>query len=136
MRVSTASEAQARPIAIAHGSDATGSKSAKPPSGVVASTFQPLPCGTDARSAGGMGLLASPSRAVTLLVLRPTAVCAMRRPRKAGISALTTITATTTSTTATMTRFAERLRGVYWTTTGADVKAGAAAAASWARPQN
>ena len=35
-----------------------------------------------------------------------------------------------------MMRFADRLRCVYWTTTGADAKAGDVAVASWARPQN
>ena len=89
MRVSTASEAQARPMPIAHGSDATGSKSVNPPSGGgVASTFQPPPCGADARSAGGIGRLLSLRRDVTPEELSPTAVCAMRRPMNAGTSAL------------------------------------------------
>ena len=137
MRVSTASEAQARPMAIAHGSDATGSKSVKPPSGgVVASTFQPPPCGVDARSPGGIGVLPSVSRAITSLLLSPIAVCGTHSPRKAGTSALTTMTTTTTSTTAMMMRFAARLRGGVLDDDRRGAKAGNAAAASWARPQN
>ena len=110
MRVSTASDAQAWPMAIAHGSDATGSKSANPPSGgVVASTFQPPPSGADARSAGGSAACcrrAAPSRWRS----ESTARLRQAQAEEAGTSALTAMTVTTASTTPAMMRFARRTR--------------------------
>ena len=136
MRVSPASGAQARPRAIAHGSDATGSKSVKPPCGGGAdSTFQP-PGGADARSAGGIGAFGSARGATGSGVVCAFAVLAIHSPSTAGTSELTMTMAASTSTSAQTMRLALRTRSGVSRTIEPAVTAGKAAAASCASPQN